>query len=322
MKAMIHCFGLVLAGTLALGATAQTYPAKPIKLVVPFPPAGSTDLLARRIGDKMGQSWGQPVIVENRPGAGGVVGSASVAKSAPDGYTLLMGVTGTHAVSVSLYSKLPYDPLRDFATVTEVVSVPLVILVNPSVQAQSLRDLIALAKAKPGTLTFASPGNGTSMHLAGEMFKSMAGVDMVHVPYKGSAAALNDTLGGQVSMMFGDMLVVLPQIRAGKLRALAVTGLRRAAVLPDVPTAIEAGLAGYDVSSWQGVFAPAGTPRDIVTKLNAEIVRILRLPEVRDDLGRQGFEPIGGTPEQFYALIAAEIPKWAKVVKESGAHAD
>jgi len=314
-------FGALLA-LVATAASAQTYPTKPIRLVVPFPPGGATDILARDVAQKLTEAWGQQVIVDNRPGAGGNIGSELVAKSAPDGYTLEMGTVGTHAINASLYAKMPYDHVKDFVPVILVAGVPNVLVVNPAVPANSVAELIAYAKANPGKLNFASSGNGTSIHLSGELFKFMAGVQMTHVPYKGSAPALQDLIGGQVQLMFDNLPPSLPQIKAGKLRALAVTSLARAPALPDVPTMAEAGLPGYEASSWFGVLAPAGTPPAIVTKLNAEIARWLATPEAKEKLSKQGANAAGGTPEDFAKHIAAETAKWAKVVKDSGAKID
>jgi tripartite-type tricarboxylate transporter receptor subunit TctC len=302
------------AAPLALGQAA--YPTKTIKIVVPFPPGGSTDLLARRIGEKLAASMGQPVIVENKPGAGGTTGADGVAKSPADGYTLLMGVTGSNAIAASLYPKLPYDPLKDFAPVTQVVSAPLVLSVNASSPIRNVRDYIAAAKA--GQMTYGSPGNGTSMHLTGEMFDMVTGVKLTHVPYKGSAPAMNDLLGGTLQSMFGDVLVLLPQIKAGKVTPLAVTSTKRHPLLPDVPTLAESGAAGlnsFEATSWQGLFAPAATPRDIVVKLNREVVKALESPDIKEFFGSQGFIVAGSTPEQFKSLIEVEVPKWARVVK-------
>jgi tripartite-type tricarboxylate transporter receptor subunit TctC len=302
------------AAPLALGQAA--YPTKTIKIVVPFPPGGSTDLLARRIGEKLAVSMGQPVIVENKPGAGGTTGADGVAKSPADGYTLLMGVTGSNAIAASLYPKLPYDPLKDFAPVTQVVSAPLVLSVNASSPIRNVRDYIAAAKA--GQMTYGSPGNGTSMHLTGEMFDMVTGVKLTHVPYKGSAPAMNDLLGGTLQSMFGDVLVLLPQIKAGKVTPLAVTSTKRHPLLPDVPTLAESGAAGlnsFEATSWQGLFAPAATPRDIVVKLNREVVKALESPDIKEFFGSQGFIVAGSTPEQFKSLIEVEVPKWARVVK-------
>ena len=313
--------GIFFALVTAL-AHAQTYPTKPIRLVVPFPPGGATDILARDVAQKLTEAWGQSVIVDNRPGAGGNIGSELVAKSAPDGYTLEMGTVGTHAINASLYAKMPYDHVKDFTPVILVAGVPNVLVVNPAVPANSVAELVAYAKANPGKLNFASSGNGTSIHLSGELFKVMAGVQITHIPYKGSAQALQDLLAGQVQLMFDNLPPSLPQIKAGKLRALAVTSATRAPALPDVPTLAESGLPGFEASSWFGILAPAGTPAPIVAKLNAEIAKYLATPEAKEKLLKQGANPAGGTPEDFAKHIAAETAKWAKVVKDSGAKID
>ena len=312
---------LLVAGAAAT-VQAQTYPSKPIRMIVPFPPGGTTDILARAIGAELTKAWGQPVVIENRPGAGGNIGSEAVARSPGDGYTLLMGTVGTHGINPSLYKKMPYDAVKDFAPVTLVALVPNILVVHPSVPAKSVAELIALAKKQPGKLTYASSGNGTSIHLSGALFESLAGVQMVHVPYKGSAPAVTDLLGGQVNMMFDNMPSALPHVKAGKLRALGVTSAKRSPAVPDVPTIAEAGVKGYEASSWFGVLAPATTPKDIVAKLNAEIAKSLGTPEMKEKLSSQGAEPVGNTPEQFGAFIRAEIDKWAKVVKASGATVD
>ena len=323
MTSMLHrwILGLLLGLVFAL-ASAQSYPTKPIRLVVPFPPGGATDILARDVAQKLTEAWGQSVIVDNRPGAGGNIGSELVAKSAPDGYTLEMGTVGTHAINASLYAKMPYDHVKDFTPVILVAGVPNVLVVNPSVPANSVAELIAYAKANPGKLNFASSGNGTSIHLSGELFKVMAGVQITHIPYKGSTPALQDLLAGQVQMMFDNLPPSLPQIKAGKLRALAVTSLTRAPALPDVPTLSESGLPGFEASSWFGILAPAGTPAPIVAKLNAEIAKYLATPEAKEKLAKQGANAAGGTPDDFAKHIAAETAKWAKVVKDSGAKID
>jgi tripartite-type tricarboxylate transporter receptor subunit TctC len=318
----------MLAGIAAIAlaqpaaAQAPAYPTKPIRLVVPFPPGGATDILARNVAQKLTETWGQSVVVDNRPGAGGNIGSELVAKAAPDGYTLEMGTVGTHAINASLYSKMPYDHVKDFAPIILVAGVPNVLVVNPSLPVNSVQELIAYAKANPGKLNFASSGPGTSIHLSGELFKVMAGVQMTHVPYKGSAPALQDLLGGQVQLMFDNLPPSLPQIKAGKLRALAVTSLTRAPALPDVPTIAESGLPGFEASSWFGILAPAGTPPAIIAKVNAEVAKWLASPEGKDKLVAIGANAGGGSPEDFARHIQAETAKWAKVVKESGAKVD
>ena len=312
----------LLAITPLVYAQAGSYPTKPIRLVVPFPPGGATDILARAIGQRFSEVLGQPVIVDNRPGAGGNIGSELVAKAAPDGYTLLMGTVGTHAINPSLYAKMPYDHVKDFAPVILVAGVPNVLVVHPSVPARTVGEFIAYAKANPGKLNFASSGSGTSIHLAGELFKVMAGVQMTHIPYKGSAPAIQDLLGGQVQLMFDNLPSALPQIKAGKLRALAVTSANRTPALPDVPTVAEAGLAGFEASSWFGVLAPAGTPPATIARLNAEGVKWLATPEAKERMHNLGANAAGGTPEDFAAHIRAETVKWARVVKDSGAKAE
>ena len=301
-------FFAVLALT-AVGAPAQTYPTKPIRLVVPFPAGGTTDILAREVGQTLSASLGQPVVIDNRPGAAGNIGSELVAKSAPDGYTLLMGTVGTHAINPSLYARLPYDHVADFAPVILVARVPNVLEVTPSLPVYSVADLIKLAKQSPGRINFASSGSGTSIHLSGELFKTMAGVDMTHVPYKGSAPALTDLIGGQVQVMFDNLPSSLPQIKAGKLRAIAVTSTQRAPALPDVPTIAESGLPGFEATSWFGVVAPAGTPPAIVARLNADVNQWLQTPDAREKLLAQGAAAAGGSPEQFAAYIRAETEK-------------
>ncbi|HEY8337938.1 MAG TPA: tripartite tricarboxylate transporter substrate binding protein [Tardiphaga sp.] len=306
----------------ASGYAQATYPNKPIHIVVPFAPGGSTDMLARRLGEKFAADWGQPVVVDNRPGAGGTIGADFVAKSVPDGYTLLAGVTGSNAIAQPLYSKLPYDVVKDFAPLSMMVSAPLVLAVNPDVKANTAAEFLALAKSKPDALSFGSPGNGTSMHLTGEMYKQITGVSMVHVPYRGSAAMLTDLMTGQIQVAFGDVLVLMPQIQAGKVRALAVTSKTRLPLLPDVPTLDEAGLAGFEGSSWQGLFAPAGTPPDIVERLGAAVVKAMQSPDIKDYFAAQGFVVQGSTPQAFKAFVASEVNKWTPIVKNSGAQAN
>ncbi len=316
MVPRIFCALFCLAASVAF---AQGYPSKPVRMVVPFPPGGTTDILARAVGQKLSEAWGQQVVIDNRPGAGGNIGTDIVAKAPADGYTLLMGTVGTHAINASLYAKLPFDPIKDFAPVALVASVPNVLVVNATIPATSVKELIALAKSKPGQLNFASSGNGTSIHLSGELFKSMTGTSILHIPYKGSSPALTDLIGGQTNMMFDNLPSSMGHIKSGKLRALAVTSAKRSPALPDVPTIAEAGVAGYEASSWFGVLAPAGTPKEIVAKINADIVKALGVPEIKERLSSQGAEPVGNTPEQFAAYIGTELVKWAKVVKDSGA---
>lgn len=321
-----NCFAAVfalLAAPLAPPAHAQApYPHQPIRIVVPFPAGGATDILARAVAARLTEAWKAQVFVDNRPGAGGNLGSELVAKAPGDGYTILMGTVGTHAINASLYRKMPYDHVKDFAPIVLVAAVPNVLVVNPSLPVHSVAELIAYGKAHPGQLNFASSGNGTSIHLSGELFKVMSGVQMTHVPYKGSAPALADLIGGQVQLMFDNLPPSLPQIKAGKLRALAVTTATRAPALPDVPTVAEAGLPGFEASSWFGLLAPAGTPRDVVAKLNGEIANWLATPEAKEKLAAIGAIAAGGTPDDFARHIAAETTKWAGVVKASGAKVD
>ena len=314
--------GVALSVGLGLGNAslvhAQDYPSKPVRFVVPFAPGGTTDVLARLVGEKLSASLGQQFVVDNKPGAGGNVGTAQVAKAEPDGYTLLMGTVGTHAINASIYPSLPYDPVQDFAPVTLVATVPNVLVVNPEVPANSVAELIALAKEKPGELNFASSGNGSSIHLSGELFKAMTGVDIVHVPYKGSGPAVVDLLGGQVQMMFDNLPSSAPQIKAGKLRPLGVTSKERSPTLPDVPTIAEAGVPGYEALSWFGVLVPAGTRDAIVAKLQNEIAKALADPAMRERFAELGAVPVGGTSAEFADLITAETAKWAKVVQDAG----
>jgi tripartite-type tricarboxylate transporter receptor subunit TctC len=302
-------------------APAQPYPAKPIRIICAFPVGGIADLYARIIGQRIAEGWGQPVLVENRSGAGGTIAAESVAKSPPDGYTLVMGAVGTHAVNVSLFSKLPYDPVRDFAAIALVLEAEGLLVVHPSVPANNVSELIALARSRRGGLSFASAGMGTASHLAGELFKTMAQIEMTHVPYKGNVPAITDLLAGQTALLFATMPTVLPHAKAGKLRALATIGNSRAAATPDLPTVGEA-LPGFEVNNWIGLFAPAGTPADIVKRWNGEVVRIMQSPDIQARLPNEGARFSPNTPEQFSAFVKAEIAKWAPVVKASGARVD
>ena len=315
---------LALAGGLAPALAADPvadYPSRPIRIVVPFAAGGPSDIMARTLAQKLTLAWGQPVVVDNRTGAAGIIGADAVAKSAPDGYTLLQAQVGD-TISVSLYSKLPYNFEKDFAPITLAGLTPFILVAHPSVPARDLRELIALAKAKPGTLSFGSSGAGTASHLAGELLKSSAGIDITLVPYKGQAPATGDLLGGQISMMFNNPITSLAHVKTGKLRALAVSTGKRFSQLPEVPTVAESGLPGFDVGFWLGALAPAGTPRPIVDKLNAAMVKALREPDVVERLAGLGVEIVGTSPDEFARVIRADIVKWAKVVKDSGAKAD
>jgi tripartite-type tricarboxylate transporter receptor subunit TctC len=305
-----------------LAALAQPYPSKPMRILVPFPAGGIADIYARIVGARVGEAWGHPVVVENRPGAGGNIAADAVAKAAPDGYNLVMGSVGTHAVNVSLFSKMPYDPVRDFAPVALVLEAEGLLVVHPSVPANSVPELIAHARARGGALTFASAGMGTASHLAGELFKSMAKVDMTHVPYKGNVPAITDLLAGQTALIFATMPTVLPHAKAGKLRALATIGATRSAAAPELPTVAEAALPGFEVGNWVGLFAPAGTPPDIVKRWNEAVLRIMQAPEIKARLTNEGARFVPMSPEQYGAFVKAEIAKWAPVVKASGAKAD
>ena len=303
------------------GADAPGYPNKTIRIVVPFPPGGISDVMSRVFGQKFTDSWNQPVIIENRAGAGGNIGSDIVAKSPPDGYTLVMGSIGTHAVNASLFSKMPYDTVKDFAPVALVVEADGLLVLHPSVPVKTVKDLIAFARARPGQLAYASAGNGTASHLAGELFKSLAKIDLVHIPYKGNVPAITDLVGGQTSMLFATMPTVLPLARAGKLHALAVTGAQRNPAAPEIPAMAET-LPGFDVTNWIGLFAPAGTPADIVAKLNTEAMRIMRLPEVQSRLVNEGAKSRPNTPVEFGAFVKTEMARWGKVIREAGVRAD
>jgi tripartite-type tricarboxylate transporter receptor subunit TctC len=310
--------GAFLAAT-AFVATAQTYPTKPIRLVVTFPAAGAPDILARLFADKA--QLGQPVVVDNKPGAGGNIGADMVAKAAADGYTLVMGTVGTHSINGALYGKMPYDMVKDFTPVAHVASAPNLLVVNNDVPAKTVAELIAFMKANPNKLSFGSPGIGTSVHVSGELFKSLTGTQMQHVPYKGRQFAIPDLVGGQIQLMFDNMPSALPMAKEGKIRALAQTTATRSPAAPDVPTVAET-VPGFEATTWFAVFAPAGTPRDVVARVNTEMQRVFKLPEVVDKLKTLGLEPWISTPEELASYQASEITKWAKVVKESGAKAD
>ncbi len=298
-------------------ALGQAYPTKPVRMIAASSPGSAVDIVARIVAQKLGEQLGQQVVVDNRAGAGGNLGAELAAKAAPDGYTLFMG-TPAHAINTGLYRKLNYDLIRDFSPVTQVTSGQYVVVVHPSLPVKSIRELIALARGKPGQLNYASAGSGNATHLAGELFASATRIKLVHVPYKGSGPAVTDLVGGQVQLMFANLVAALPQVKTGRIRALAVTGQTRAAAAPELPTVIEAGVPGYVVTSWFGVLVPAATPRELIMKLNAELARTMSAPDVRDRLAADGAEPTTGTPEQFGVFLRAEITQWTKVVKEAG----
>ena len=314
-------FALIIAGAATLGVApdvlAQRYPDRPIKLIVPVPPGGGVDLLSRAVGSRMQQSMGVPIVVENKAGASAAIGTEALAKSPPDGYTIMMGYSA-HATNPIFATSLPYDTNRDFAAIAHVGYIPLILVVHAGSPYQSVQDLIAAAKAKPGALQFASGGAGAGAHLSGELLKSTAGIDIVHVPYKGNAPALNDMLGGQVTMMFDTITTALPHVKTGKLRALAVTSPKRSPLAPDVPTMIEAGLPQFDISAWYVMFAPANVPKDIMQRLNSEVNKAIAEPELRRTLGEQGVEFTGGTPEDADKFVKTEIDRWGRIIKTRG----
>jgi tripartite-type tricarboxylate transporter receptor subunit TctC len=310
------------AAAVAPSAAAQAFPSKQIRMVVTFPTGGAPDILARTISEKLDPAWGQTLIVDNKPGAGGNIGAEFVARAPADGHTLVMGTVGTHSINGSLYAKIPYDMVKDFAPVTLIASTPNLLVVNNDVPAKNLQELIALAKARPGQLTYGSPGIGTSVHVSGELFNSLAGVKTTHVPYKGRQMAIPDLLGGSITMMFDNMPSAIPVVREGKLRAIGVTSAKRSPSAPEIPTIAEQGLPGFEATSWFAVFAPAGTPRPVVDRLHAEIVRIFNLPDVQAKMRTLGLDPILGGPEELARTQQSEIAKWAKVIRDSGAKAE
>ena len=307
-----------LCCALAAGATAQPYPNRAVRVIVPTTPGGSVDTIARTLAPRLAERWGQQIVVDNRPGAGGAIGGDLAAKSPPDGYTLLLGTIAPLATNVSLQKRLPYDPLKDFAPVSLVATQNLMLVVHPSVPARTVKELVRFARARPGTLSFASAGNGTGSHLSGELFKQMAGIDILHVPYKGVQPAMVDLISGQVAMDFPSILSALPHVRSGRVRALAVTGAKRTRAAPEVATMQEAGIKDYESMTWYGMVAPAGTPGDIVTKLSAEVAAIVRQPEVADRLSKEGADTVGSTPQEFGRYLKSEIEKWRKVIRAAG----
>jgi tripartite-type tricarboxylate transporter receptor subunit TctC len=313
IRSLLPLFALACMST----AAAQTYPSKPIRFIVPFPPGGGNDTMARAFGQKMSEGFAQPIVIDNRPGAGGNIGAETAARALPDGYTVFLGGVGSHGINPNLQLKLPYDPLKDFAPISLIASAPLVIVVPPSLPIKSVSDLVQLAKARPGELNYASSGTGTIAHLSAELLNSMAKIKLEHVPYKGTGPALTDLLAGRVQVMFNSAVSILPQVRSGKLRALAMTAAKRSAAMPDLPTVAESGVPGYEAASWYGVLAPAGTPRPIMEKLNSEIVRIARTPEVRERLAADGADPVGSSPEEFAAYIKLELTRWARVIDQA-----
>ena len=301
---------------------ADAYPSKPVRWVVPFPPGGGTDLISRTIAGELNKVWGVQVVADNRPGGGGTIGLGIAAKTPPDGYTIVLGQASNVAVAPALYAKLPYDPVKDLQPITNVIAAPLVIVSHPSFPAKNTKEMIAYARAKPGAVTFGSPGNGTIGHLSMELLKTMAKVNMLHIPYKGATLAITELIGGQIVLYASSMPPALPLINAGKLKALGVTTAKRLAPLPNVPTIAESGVPGYEAVNWYGVFVPAGTPKDLVAKLHADIVRVLKQPEVKERFAGEGGDIIADTPEQFAAFVQMEIPKWSKVVKDAAVKVD
>ncbi|GIL05374.1 MAG: MFS transporter [Betaproteobacteria bacterium] len=320
VAALVAASMLVVAG--ASAAFAQSYPARPIKFVVPYPPGGASDVTARILGQKLSEAYGQPVVIENRPGANGNIALAEVAKAAPDGYTILMGNVGPNAINAGLYKTLPFDPIASFAPITLTSTVPIVLLVHPALAVKDAKELIAHIKANPGRTNFASGGNGSATHLTAEMFKSMAGLDIVHVPYKGDAAAMTALMAGEVTMTFATIVAAMPQIKGGRVKVIGVAATKRLAALPDVPTISESALPGFESTSWGGVLAPAGTPPAIVASLQTEITKALRLPDVRERLAGLGAEIVGSSSAEFAEYLKAEIAKWSGVIKTAGATID
>jgi len=316
--ARVALAGALLAAVAAAPAVAQTYPAKSIRMIVPFPPGGPNDILGRVMAAEMGRLLGQQVVIDNRGGAGGTLGSDLAAKAPADGYTLLLSGTASLSIAPSLYSKLPYDPVKDFAPVSLIATAPSILIAHPALPVRTVKDVIALAKAKPGQLNFASAGIGTPPHLAGELFKSMAGVSIVHVPYKGGGPALTDLLAGQVEMYFSGISSALPLVKDGKLRGIAVTSAKRTSIMPEMPTIAESGIAGYEVGNWYAIVAPARTPEVVVARLHGEIVKVLGIAEMKKRLVELGADPVGSTPEELARYQQAELAKWAKVVKAAG----
>ena len=312
---------LLVLLALPLFALAQVFPTKPVKILVPSSPGDGSDLLARAIGAKLQERWSQPVTIDNRPGAGGVIGTDVASKAPADGYTVIMGNAGSHAINQALYTKLPYNVLRDFAPITLVASAPNVFVVHPSVPAATVAEFIALAKKEPGKFAYASGGNGSSAHLNGEMLKAFAGIELTHIPYKGASPAVADVLAGRVQLMIGNLPPILPYIKSGKLRGLGVTTATRFAATPDLPPIIES-VPGYESLAWFGLFAPAATPNDVIAKWHADVISVLAMPDIRERVAQLGFDVVGNTPGAYAALVRADIAKWQRVVKQSGAKAD
>ena len=321
-RCIITIFGAIVLAAVSAGAFAQAYPAKPVTIIVPWPPGGPSDIAARPMAKALTDETKQTFIIDNRGGAGGNIGTAMVAKAAPDGYTLLITSSAPIVINPSLYKQMPFDPQKDLAPITNLLRVPLILAVHPSVQAKNLQELIAYVNTQKGKIQYASAGNGTPQHLTGELFKATAKVDMIHVPYKGSAPAITDLIGGHVPIMFDSAIAILPHIKGGKVKAIAITSAKRSSILPDVPTFDEAGMKGFESYAWYGFFAPAKTPKEIITKLNADAVKAMKQPEWQKVLADTGSENVGESPEQFAAFIKGEAAKWAKVVKDSGATID
>ncbi|HET9403583.1 MAG TPA: tripartite tricarboxylate transporter substrate binding protein [Burkholderiales bacterium] len=325
MNATITWRRVFLAGALAacsLHAGAQPYPARPIRLIMPFPPGGASDLIIRPVAQKLSEQLGQTIVIDNRPGAGGNIAAELAARAAPDGYTLLFAASANFSINPNLYAKLPYDPVRDFAAVTMLTRLSNLLTVHPSLPAASVSELTALARTQPGKFAYGSAGNGTTLHIAGALYRARTGTNVIHVPYKGGGPAQLDLIGGRLQFMFDSFSPALPQVRAGKLRALAVTTLKRSPALPQVPTMVESGLPDFEISGWFGIAAPAGTPRPVVERLGAELQRVMQLPGIRERLLAQGIEPVGSAPAEFSRQVRSELAKWARIVKESGARVD
>ncbi|SHH37735.1 Bug family tripartite tricarboxylate transporter substrate binding protein [Pollutimonas bauzanensis] len=316
MKRIAMAACLVLGLAAGMPSSAEDFPNRPIRLIVPFPPGGGTDILARPLAQELSKRLGQPVVVENKAGAGGSIGTEAAARAAPDGYTLVLGTVGTHAINQSLYSKLSYDAVRDFDAITLVANTPNILVVHPKVSSRSVQELVAIAKARPGDLNYASPGNGTPPHLAAEMFKKMAGISITHIPYKGTGPALTDLLAGTVQMMIANAPAVLPYVGSGKLIALASTSETRPAILPDLPTLNESGLAGYEADTWYGLFTAKGTPKDIIDKLNTDIVAVLKSDRIRDFFAKQGAEVIANSPEDAAKKVRSDVQKWHAMIQD------